>query len=179
MTRSGNPYLELPEVPQFTLRSDDIADGQTLPVAQRSAIFGAPGNDRSPHLTWDGFPDETRSFAVTCYDADAPTVSGFWHWVVFNIPVDVTELEAGAGALGGDRLPAGAVTLANDAGTRQYLGGSPPPGHGPHRYFFAVHALDTDDLAIGADVTPAWLGFNLFGHTVGRGILTPVLETAE
>ncbi len=90
---------------------------------------------------------------------------------------DVTELASDAGALGAVGLPTGAVTLANDAGTKQYLGGSPPPGHGPHRYFVVVHALDTDDLTLGADVTPAWLGFNLFGHTVGRGILTPVLET--
>lgn len=90
---------------------------------------------------------------MTCYDPDAPTGSGFWHWAAFNLPATVTELASGAGD--GSGLPDGAVTLKGDGGVRQYLGAAPPPGHGPHRYYFAVHALDVDKLEIGEDSTPA------------------------
>ncbi|WP_019812794.1 YbhB/YbcL family Raf kinase inhibitor-like protein [Saccharomonospora saliphila] len=176
MTRAQNPYDSLPHVPSFTLRSDDVAEGRTLPVPQRSGIMGAGGEDRSPHLAWDGFPAETKSFAVTCFDPDAPTGSGFWHWAVFGIPASVTELASGAGDEQGSGLPDGATTLKGDAGVRQYLGAAPPPGHGEHRYIFAVHALDVAALEIGRDATPAFLGFNLFGHTLARATLTPVYE---
>ncbi|GAB3494526.1 YbhB/YbcL family Raf kinase inhibitor-like protein [Amycolatopsis cihanbeyliensis] len=172
MPQPPNPYDFLPEVPSFSLRSDDVADGETLPTPQRSGIFGAGGEDVSPHLAWSGFPAETRSFAVTCFDPDAPTASGFWHWAVFDIPVSVTELGTGAGD--GSGLPAGAVTLKNDGGLQRYLGAAPPPGHGPHRYMFVVHAVDVESLGIEDTATPAFLGFNLFGHTLGRAMLTPV-----
>ncbi|MGW4495752.1 YbhB/YbcL family Raf kinase inhibitor-like protein [Streptomyces sp. NPDC004376] len=174
MTQPFDPYSVLPPVPGFTLRSADIADGQTLDVAQCSGLFGGPGQDRSPQLAWDGYPDGTRSFAVTCYDPDAPTVSGFWHWVVYDIPATVHELAADAGAVGGKSLPAGAKMLANDAGRAGYIGAAPPPGHGDHRYIFVVHALDVATLDIAPEATPAWLGFQLLGHTRARATLTPV-----
>lgn len=174
--KSPDPYSFLPEVPAFELRSNDISDGQTLPLAQRSGIFGSPGEDRSPHLIWQGHPAATRSFVVTCYDADAPTGSGFWHWAVYNVPASISELPAGAGDAGGASLPAGAKMLANDAGLRKYLGASPPPGHGPHRYFFVAHAVDTESLDIEAGASPAWLGFHLFRHTLARATLTPIYE---
>ncbi|MGF1237374.1 YbhB/YbcL family Raf kinase inhibitor-like protein [Streptomyces sp. 2-6] len=176
MSHSWDPYSVLPPVERFTLRSDDIADGRPLDVAQRSGLFGGEGQDRSPHLAWEGHPAGTRSFAVTCYDPDAPTVSGFWHWAVHDLPATVTELPAGAGDAGGAQLPAGARTLANDRGEHRFLGAAPPPGHGPHRYFFVVHALDVDTLDLTPEATPAWLGFHLFGHTLGRAVLVPVLE---
>lgn len=176
MPQSPNPYDFLPSAPSFTLRSTDIADGETLAIPQRSGIFGAGGEDRSPQLAWEGFPAETKSFVVTVYDPDAPTASGFWHWAVFNIPASVTELAANAGDADGSGLPEGAVTLKGDGGVKQYLGAAPPPGHGPHRYYFVVHALDVDRLDIDGDATPAFLGFNLFGHTLGRATLTPVYE---
>ncbi|MTD57648.1 YbhB/YbcL family Raf kinase inhibitor-like protein [Amycolatopsis pithecellobii] len=177
MAQPPNPYEFLPSVPSFTLRSSDVSDGQTLPAPQSSGAFGVPGGeDRSPQLSWEGFPAETKSFAVTCYDPDAPTASGFWHWAVFNIPASVTELPADAGDPSGDNLPAGAVTLKNDAGLTQYVGAAPPPGHGPHRYFFVVHALDVESLDIPGEATPAFLGFNLFGHTLGRAAIVPVFE---
>ncbi|GAA1034461.1 MULTISPECIES: YbhB/YbcL family Raf kinase inhibitor-like protein [Amycolatopsis] len=176
MPQPPNPYDYLPSVPSFTLRSTDIADGETLAQPQLSGIFGAGGEDRSPQLAWEGFPEGTRSFAVTVYDPDAPTASGFWHWAVFNLPASVTSLEGGAGDAAGSGLPSGAVTLKGDGGVRQYLGAAPPPGHGPHRYFFVVHALDVETLEIPEDATPAFLGFNLFGHTLGRATLVPVYE---
>src|SRR5699024_3371001 len=133
-TQPPNPYDFLPTVPGFTLQSNDIADGQTLAAPQRSGIMGAGGEDRSPQLSWSGFPADTKSFVVTCFDPDAPTGSGFWHWAVFNIPVSVTTLESGAGDAESSVLPAGARTLTGDGGVRQYLGAAPPAGHGPHRY---------------------------------------------
>lgn len=176
MPQPSNPYDFLPSVPSFTLHSTDIAEGETLATPHLSGIFGAGGEDRSPQLSWSGFPEDTRSFAVTAYDPDAPTASGFWHWAVFNIPATVTELRSGAGDASGSGIPEGAVTLKGDGGVRQFLGAAPPPGHGPHRYFFVVHALDVDTLDADEDTTPAALGFTMFGHTLARATLTAVYE---
>ena len=171
-----NPYDALPSVPSFSLTSTDIADGVGLAAAQVSGIMGAGGRDVSPQLSWSGFPAGTRSFAVTVYDPDAPTASGFWHWAVANIPVDVTELVAGAGDATGAGLPAGAVTLRSDAGSAGYVGAAPPAGHGPHRYFTVVHAVGVDALEVGPEATPAYLGFNLFFHTLARATIVPIYE---
>ncbi|MGH3450068.1 MAG: YbhB/YbcL family Raf kinase inhibitor-like protein [Haloechinothrix sp.] len=176
MTKPPNPYDFLPSVPSFTLSSNDIADGETMDTPFLSGIMGAGGEDRSPHLAWEGFPAETKSFAVTCFDPDAPTGSGFWHWAVFNIPPTTTELPSGAGDASGSGLPAGAVTLKSEPGAKQYIGAAPPPGHGPHRYFFVVHALSAESLDVDEDATPAVLGFTMFGTTLARAGLTPVYE---
>lgn len=170
------PYEHLPEVPSFSLTSTDVADGEMLPLPQVSGIFGAGGEDVSPQLSWSGFPDGTRSFVVTCFDPDAPTGSGFWHWVVYDIPASVTELATGAGSQDGAGLPVGAKQLKNDAGLPGYLGSAPPAGHGPHRYVFAVHALAVDSLPIDEETRPAICGFNMFGNTLARATLTPVYE---
>lgn len=167
---SYNPYDALPQVPSFTVTSADITEGQPLANDQVSGVFGAGGKDISPQLSWSGFPEGTQSFAVTVYDPDAPTASGFWHWAVANIPASVTELDAGAGSEGGT-LPAGAVTLRNDGGFPGFVGAAPPQGHGPHRYFVVVHAVDVPELEVGPDAAPAYLGFNLFFHTLGRATL--------
>jgi Raf kinase inhibitor-like YbhB/YbcL family protein len=176
LTMSRDPYANLPQVPWFELTSQDIKDGEEVPVAQRSGIFGAGGEDRSPALSWTGFPDGTGSFAVTVYDPDAPTASGFWHWAVVDIPADVTQLPAGAGDESGADLPAPAFQLRNDGGAARFIGAAPPPGHGRHLYHVVVHAVDVSSLGIGPESTPAFLGFNLFAHTLGRARIVSWFE---
>lgn len=169
-----NPYDFLPELPGFTLTSADVTEGQPLKNAQVSGIMGAGGEDVSPQLSWSGFPEETRSFAVTVFDPDAPTASGFWHWAVANLPATVTELPAGVGD--GSMLPGDALTLCNDAGMRRYVGAAPPAGHGYHRYFVVVHALSVEKLDLTEDASPAYLGFNLFMKAVARAVIHGTYE---
>lgn len=171
-----NPYAELPSVPPFELQSEDVQTGSTLGLDQVSGIFGAGGNDISPQLAWSGFPDATRSFAVTLYDPDAPTASGFWHWAVCDIPASVTNLNRDAGGEPGTGLPGGAVAVRNDSGMSRFIGSAPPAGHGPHRYFFVVHAVDVETLGIDESATAALLGFNLFFHAIGRAMLIGTYE---
>ena len=176
-TRPPGPHEFLPEVPAFVVTSTDIADGATLTADQLSGAFGVPGGkDISPALSWSGAPEGTKSYAVTCYDPDAPTGSGFWHWAVANIPSSVTELATGAGTPGSSELPPGALILANDGGTKGYIGAAPPPGHSEHRYYFTVHAVDVEALELPDDASPAFLGFNLFSHTLGRGTIVSVFQ---
>ena len=174
---ANDPTWRLPEVPQLTVTSPEFAGGATLATSARSGIAGAGGDDRSPALQWAGAPAGTKSYAVTLYDPDAPTGSGFWHWAVYNIPAEVTSLPADAGNPDAGLLPAGAVTLPNEMRLERYLGAAPPPAHGEHRYFFTVTALDVDSLDIPAGSTPAVLGFNFLGHVLARGTLIGVSST--
>ncbi len=171
-----DPFEGLPDAPELTVTSSDITHGETLPQPQVSGVMGAGGQDHSPQLSWSDVPAGTKSFAVTVYDPDAPTRSGFWHWAVFNIPAAVTELPTNAGEPGSLSLPAGASTLRNDASMSQYVGAAPPAGHGPHHYEFVVHALDVDHLDIDASSTPAFLMFNLLSHTLARGAIVATYE---
>jgi len=171
--RAPLPYDFMPQVPSFSVESADVAHEVQMSDNQVFNGFGMSGRNISPHLRWHGFPAETKGFAVTCYDPDAPTGSGFWHWLVIDVPVSVTSLAPDAGAAS-DRLPAGAFHVRNDYGTKNFGGAAPPEGDGPHRYVFAVHALDTDSLGIDSDVSPAVAGFNLRFHTIARAVLIPV-----
>ena len=180
-----NPYDDLPETEPFTVTSADITDGGTLNANQVSGFFQVPGGkDLSPQLAWSGAPEGTKSYCVTVLDPDAPTGSGFWHWAVANLPAAVDELPEGAGGspdgMGPSdsdaSLPEGAFELRNDAGYAGFVGAAPPKGHGAHRYIVTVHAVDVERLDIGADASPALLGFNLFFHTLGRAQLTGYFE---
>ena len=176
--QTHDPYAALPQVPSFTVTSQDFADGEPFPPAQYSLRMGVPvGRDASPQLSWSGFPAETRSFAVTMYDPDAPTASGYWHWAAFNIPVSVTSLDTDAANNGG--MPKGSVQLANDAGFPGFVGAAPPAGHGPHRYFVVVHAVDTDELDVPPTATAASLGFALFSSTLARARIIGIGEVPE
>ena len=168
---SWDPYANLPPAASFTLTSNDLREGEELAMPQVSGIFGAGGQDTSPQLSWSGFPSSTRSFVVTMCDPEAPTVTGFWHWAVVNIPGNVTELPAGAGDESGSGLPRGAFQLPNDARMARYCGAGPPPGHGRHRYILAVLALSAERIEIDKGATSAWLMFNLFNCTLGRAFL--------
>ncbi|HLU28628.1 MAG TPA: YbhB/YbcL family Raf kinase inhibitor-like protein [Glycomyces sp.] len=174
----NNPFARLPEAATFTLTSKTITDGAPWPAEQHSGALGIPGGkDISPHLAWSGAPEGTKSFAVTVYDPDAPTGSGFWHWAVADLPAETTELPEGAGDNDGSGLPAGAFQLPNDARAKRFVGAAPPAGHGPHRYFVVVHALDVESIGVPADGTPAFLGFNMSGHTLGRAHMVVTAET--
>ncbi len=163
--RAEDPYAKLPAVPAFTVTSADVTDGQPLP----DSAVGSGGNS-SPELSWTDVPPGTKSFVVTCYDPDAPTPSGFWHWIVVDIPRHVTTLPAGAGD-SDHTVPQGGYHLRNDLGHASYDGAAPPPGDPPHRYYYVVHAVGEEALGIDADTSPAVASFNLAFKTLGRAIL--------
>lgn len=163
-----DPYQLLPAVDSFVVTSDDVQDG--VPLADP---FLYSGGNLSPHLAWSGFPTETKGFVVTCFDPDAPIVSGFWHWVVVGLDASTTELPRGAGAESGAKLPKGAFHVRGDFGVPGYAGAAPPAGDVPHRYFFVVHALDVEALDVDDSATPAVVSFNLVFHTLARAQIVP------
>lgn len=162
-----DPHERFGAVPSFTVTSEDVTHEHPI-----DALHRASGGNTSPHLSWSDFPEETKSFAVTIHDPDAPTGSGFWHWAVYNIPASVTSLPRGAGNPGGE-LPEGAVQLKNELREVGFTGAEPPEGTGIHRYFVVVHAVDVDHLDLDPESTPAVLGFNLHFHTLARAVMVP------
>ncbi len=152
----------------MTLASPTIKPGSMLTDAQVYKGFGCEGQNISPALKWSGAPKDTKSFAITVYDPDAPTGSGWWHWVVYNIPATVTELPEGAGSADGKGLPAGAVQGRTDFGSVGFGGACPPKGDKPHRYIFTVHALKVDKLDVPADATAALVGFMLHANDLAK-----------
>ena len=156
----------------FTLSSPDIKAGGTIPASFEFNSFGCNGENKSPALMWSGAPKDTKSFAVTVYDPDAPTGSGWWHWTVVNIPASVNELTPNAGAAGGANLPKGASHVRIDYGVAAWGGTCPPQGDKPHRYIFTVYALKTDKLELPADATAALAGFMIKGNALGQASFT-------
>jgi hypothetical protein len=152
--------------------SPDIAPGKMISDEQVFNGFGCTGKNISPALTWSGAPAATKSFAVTVYDPDAPTGSGFWHWVVFNIPANATGLPKNAGDVKAGLAPKGGVQSRTDFGVPGWGGPCPPPGK-PHHYIFTVFAVDVDHIDGGTpDTSAAVIGFNLHFHTLAKGSLT-------
>ncbi len=162
---SPNPYDLLPRVGTFSVASEDMTDGEPLAEAQV-----ASGGNTSPQLSWTDAPAGTRSYVVSCFDPDAPTPSGYWHWTVVDLPADVTALPSGAGA-GDESLPGQAFHVRNDVGSRDFAGAAPPEGDQVHRYFFVVHAVSEETLGVDADVSPTVVAFNLAFKTLARAIL--------
>ena len=148
----------------FTLNSPDLAEGRTLAETQVLNGFGCHGGNHAPELTWDNPPAGTKSFAVTAFDPDAPTGSGWWHWVVYDIP-------ASASGLPGGSVPAGAHQGRTDFGSNSYGGACPPPGK-PHRYVFTVYALKTEHLEVGAEATAAMIGFMVKANSLAQSSIT-------
>jgi Raf kinase inhibitor-like YbhB/YbcL family protein len=151
--------------------STSFRDGEYLSMDHVMSApygFGCSGSNRSPQLSWSGAPEGTSSFALTCFDPDAPTGSGFWHWVVVNIPTSTTELALDAGNPASGKMPAAAVTVRNDAGTYEYAGPCPPQGDHPHRYYFTVLAVGAAQLRVNADTSPAVVGYQLHFTTLAR-----------
>ena len=155
----------------FELQSSVIAPNSTLANDQVYNGFGCSGKNISPPLRWSGAPSATKSFALTMYDPDAPTGSGWWHWVVYNIPASITELPQGAGDAGG-KMPAGALQGRTDFGTSGYGGPCPPAGHKPHHYVFTLYALKTDKLDVPADSSAAMVGFAIGANTLASARIT-------
>jgi hypothetical protein len=156
----------------FSLSSPELKAGGTMPKSFEFNGFGCSGDNKSPALKWSGAPAGTKSFAVTAYDPDAPTGSGWWHWVVVNIPANVTELASNAGAVGGANLPAGASNVKVDFGFAGWGGTCPPQGDKAHRYIFTVYALKTDKLDLPADATAALAGFMINANKLGKASFT-------
>ncbi|MGL4711068.1 MAG: YbhB/YbcL family Raf kinase inhibitor-like protein [Shewanella sp.] len=156
----------------MTLTSKDMSEGNKLTSQLVFNGFGCQGGNISPQLSWVDAPKGTKAFAVTAYDPDAPTGSGWWHWAVYNLPGTQTSLAQGAGSHV-DTLPKGAITLKNDFGTTDFGGVCPPEGHGVHRYEFIVWALPSA-LELPKDASPALLGFMLRAQALGSAKLTAV-----
>lgn len=156
----------------FHVTSPQLKDGGKLAVDQVFNDFGCTGKNISPELIWENPPDGTKSFAVTVYDPDAPTGSGWWHWVIFNIHANIRRLPADAGNVNVPLAPKGSIQSTTDFGKPGYGGACPPIGHGPHRYIFSVFALDVESLALDSTTTAALVGFHLNQHALAKAQIT-------
>lgn len=155
----------------MTLSSPTVTDGKTMENAQIFNGWGCTGENHSPALKWSDAPEGTKSFALTMYDPDAPTGSGWWHWAMIDIPANVDSLPEGAGAKDSKELPTGAIQLRNDFGFVGYGGACPPPDSKPHNYTITVYALNVDKLDVPADASPAYAGFYILQHKIGEAKL--------
>ena len=156
----------------FAVTSPSVSEGMAIGEKHLFAGFGCTGGNKSPALAWTDAPAEAKSFAVTVYDPDAPTGSGWWHWVVFNIPAGTTELKEGAGDPKGALMPAGSVQSQTDFGQPGYGGPCPPAGDKPHRYIFTVHALKVEKLPLEPSASGAMVGFFLGQNTIAKATVT-------
>lgn len=149
----------------MSIESKDIEHGAFMSKRHEANVFGGDGENISPHLSWSGAPEGTKAYAVFCYDPDAPTGSGFWHWQLINIPINVTELPSNSGSADNANLPEGSFQKVNDYGTQGFGGACPPEGHVAHRYQFTVFAL-SDVLDIPEGASSAVAGFMVNAHAL-------------
>ncbi len=156
----------------FTLGSTDVKPGATLTNAQVFNGFGCTGANVSPALSWSGAPAGTQSYALTVYDPDAPTGSGWWHWVAINIPASASSIAKGAGTADGKAMPTGTQQVRTDFGTAGFGGACPPAGDKPHRYIFTLYALKVPKLEVPADATAALAGFMIHGNMLAKTSFT-------
>jgi Raf kinase inhibitor-like YbhB/YbcL family protein len=175
-THEGNATMT------FKLTSASFRDGDYLGdvhILSKEFGFGCAGGNQSPQLSWSGAPSGTKSFTLTCFDPDAPTGSGFWHWLVVNIPPTVTELPLDAGNPNAPKLPPGALQTRTDIGKPGYIGPCPPPNDHPHRYVFTIFAVSQETLAVTADTSAAIIGFNLHFNTLAKATLMGLFKRTE
>ncbi|MCE1186176.1 MAG: YbhB/YbcL family Raf kinase inhibitor-like protein [Rhodocyclales bacterium] len=163
--------LASPALADMQLQAPELSPGGRLPPAQVYQGFGCEGGNQSPALHWNGAPQGTRSFALTVYDPDAPTGSGWWHWIVYDLPASTQQLPADAGKASAPQLPTGARMGPNDYGSASFGGACPPPGDKPHRYIFTLHALDVEQLALPAKPSAALIGYMIKAHSLGEARL--------
>lgn len=150
----------------FSLSSTDLKGQSTK--KQEFGGFGCNGENVSPQLSWTDVPEGTKSFAITVYDPDAPTGSGFWHWLAFDIPVDITTIPTGAGSTASNLMPANIIQSLTDYGIKGYGGPCPPEGHGIHTYIYTVYALKVPSLGIDSNTNPAVVGFYIWANTIQK-----------
>ncbi len=163
----------------LSFSSPEVKPGSTLTTAHVFNGFGCTGENRSPALSWSGAPAGTKSFAVTVYDPDAPTGSGWWHWMVFDIPASANSIPANAGTIGGELLPKGSRQNRIDYGVAAFGGACPPQGDKPHRYIFTLHALKTEKLDVPADATAALTGYMINANSIGKTTFTAYYSRAK
>jgi Raf kinase inhibitor-like YbhB/YbcL family protein len=173
-------YLTAPrtvEAAAFTLTSAAFKNNAAIPPKYSFNMMGCTGENVSPPLEWKNPPAGTKSFALMAHDPDAPTGSGWWHWVVYNIPADATSLPEGAG--GGTGLPKGASQGNTDFGKPGWGGPCPPPGSGKHHYNFTLFALKVDKIEVPPGASPAMVGFNAIANAIGKAKLTGLFTRAK
>ncbi len=172
LTTPVAPASAVAEPVVFELSSGDIGANTTINKRFEYDGFGCAGENRSPDLQWTGAPEGTKSFAVTVYDPDAPTGSGWWHWIVYDIPADTEQLEAGAGTLNSTTLPENAVQAVSDYGVEAWGGMCPPKGDKAHRYVFTVHALNVEQLELPDGGTSAAVRYLIHANTIATATFT-------
>jgi Raf kinase inhibitor-like YbhB/YbcL family protein len=158
----------------FTLRSNDLGGQST--ITEEFNGFGCTGKNQSPQLSWANAPEGTKSFAITMYDPDAPTGSGFWHWVVFDISTNTNELVANAGNITLNLMPKEAIQSITSFGAKGYGGPCPPEGHGLHQFIYTVYALKTDKLGLDVNTNPELVGYYLWMNTLAKASIVSYYE---
>src|SRR6185437_9027685 len=160
---------------EMIISSKDFKNGANLNQNQMANIYGCHGKNISPELSWSGIPKTAKSLAISVYDPDAPTGSGFWHWIIYYININTKFISNGASNT--SHMPDNAVEALNDSGTKGYLGACPPKGDDKHRYEFTIYALDVDKLPVPKNATSPLIRFILYKHIISKAAITAYAKT--